>query len=224
MSLATIKDNHLTVFGTKYFIANAQLTSIADYGEKATPVFGQNKLEVKDHIPAPKINGKVRTVPPIGIDSSTSSKNDFLNAVGASLKVIGFNGKQSQVYDKLVSNKLKLVQLYVEEEEMKKAVNDSPKVLENLKRYGGDARVVHQLFVVMEAELAESFTSGTTYDVSANAAGIVSITAKGGGSKSGETKIDLYSGTGLAYLLLKPDWNDNKTRLVDVHADEWSIN
>jgi hypothetical protein len=224
MSLAVIKDNHITIFGTKYFVGNAQTVSVGSYGPKATPVFGQNKLEVKDHVPAPKLKGKIRTVPPIGIDSTQSSKNDFTAAVSGTLKVIGFNGSQSEVYDALVNNHLKLVQLFVEEEEMKKAVNDSPNVLDDLQRYGGDARVAHQLFVVMEATMASSFTSSKNFDVSADAAGILSITASNGAAVSNGTKITLSPGTGLAYLLLKPDWNKNETQLVDVHSDEWSIN
>ena len=45
MNLAVIKKNHVTVFGTKYFVANAPIVSIGSYGEKATLMIGQNKLE-----------------------------------------------------------------------------------------------------------------------------------------------------------------------------------
>lgn len=224
MSLAIIKDNHITVFGTKYFVGNAQTVSIGSYGEKATPLIGQNKLEVKDHIPVPKLDGKIRTVSPIGIDSTKSTKSDFKSAVSASLKVIGFNGSVGTVYDKLVDNQLKLVQLWVEEEDMKEAVNRSPKVLNNLRSYGADARVAHQVFVITEAKLATSFTGGTKFDVSANAAGIISIKAKGGNSVSGKDTITLSPGTCLAYLLLKLNWNKDKSQIEKTRADEWGIN
>ena len=60
MSLVVIKDNHIKFMGTKYFVANAQTISIGSCGEKATPLFGQNKLEVKTHIPVPKLDGKIK--------------------------------------------------------------------------------------------------------------------------------------------------------------------
>jgi hypothetical protein len=224
MSLAVIKDNHITFMGTRYFTGNGQLTHIGDYGEKATPIFGQNKLEVKAHIPAPKLDGKIKTVPPISIDTTQSSKSNFMTMVSGSLKAIGFSGSESAIYDELAKNHLKLVQLYVEAEAMKKAVNDSPQVLDNLRRYGADARIVHQYFVVVEAELAKSFTGGLNFDVSADAlGGIVSIKASGGTTVSGKDTITLSSGTGLAYLLLKPIWNKDKTKLDDTDADEWSF-
>lgn len=78
--------------------------------------------------------------------------------------------------------------------------------------------------VVMEAEFASSFTSGTNYEVSADALGIISITASGGATVRGKDKITLSPGTGLAYLLLKPDWNKGKTQIDKTSVDEWSVN
>jgi len=46
MSLVVVEDNHITYISTKYFVANAQTVSIGGYGEKATPIFGQNKLAI----------------------------------------------------------------------------------------------------------------------------------------------------------------------------------
>lgn len=224
MSLAIIKDNHIELFGTKYFVANAQLVSIGSYGPKATPVFGQNKLEVKDHIPAPKFKSKIKTVPPISIDTTKSSKADFTSMITGSVKVVGFSGSESAVYDELANKKLKLIQLFVEDNVIKDAVNNSPKVIDDLVSYGGDARVASSLIVIAEATFADSFTSGSSFDVSADALGIISIEASGGSTVSGKTKITLSSGTGIGYLLLKMDWNKNKTAVETTIVDEWSIN
>jgi hypothetical protein len=224
MSLAVIKDSHLKFMGTNCFVANAQTVSIGSLGKKATPVFGQNKLEVKAHIPAPKLDGKIKVAGPFDIDTAQSSKSDFTKAVSASLKVIGFNGSENAVYEELTKKHLKLVQLYVEEEAMEDAANKSPKALDNLQSYGGDARIAHQLFVVMEAEFATSFTSGNKHEISADALGIISITASGGTTVRGKDKITLSPGTGLAYLLLKVDWNKGKTQIEKTSVDEWSVN
>ena len=58
MAKIVVKPNHISYNGMRYFTANAQTVSIGSYGEKATPVFGQNKLEVKGHFPAPGLKGK----------------------------------------------------------------------------------------------------------------------------------------------------------------------
>jgi hypothetical protein len=113
MSLAVFKENHLTVFGTRYFVANAPLVTIGSYGEKATHIFGQNKLEVAGHIAAWNLDGKIGTVPPITLDSTNSKKSDFTSAVQVGLKVFGFTGSVSTVYDELVKTHLKLVWLHV---------------------------------------------------------------------------------------------------------------
>jgi hypothetical protein len=140
------------------------------------------------------------------------------------LKAIGFTGSVSTIYEKLANSQLKLVKLLVDEIPMKDAANKSPKVLNNLESFGGDARIAHQLFVVMEAAFATSFTGATSYDVSADVAGIVSIKAKGGTSVAGKDLITLSPGTGLAYLLLDLDWNKDKTKIDGTSVDEWSIN
>lgn len=224
MSLAVIKDNHIKLFGSNFFVANAPQTSLGYIGEKATPIFGQNKLEVKSHIPAPKFDGKIKKVPPIGIDDTLSSKTSFNDAVSASLKVIGANVSFNSVYDKLKRNELKVVEIWVEPQAMKEAANKSPKALGLLRDYGKDARIVHNILVVMEAKFATEFTGALNYDVSANAAGIVSITATGGSARSGGNTVTLSSGTVLGYLLLKIDWEKGKKSIKDLDIDEWSIN
>ena len=76
----------------------------------------------------------------------------------------------------------------------------------------------------MEAEFATSFTSGTNFEVTADAAGIFSITATGGVVVSGKSKVTFSEGTIFAYLLLDPEWNADKTLVVSTHVDEWGIN
>jgi hypothetical protein len=224
MGKVAIKSNHMTLNGTKYFTANAQYVTISSYGEKATPLIGANKLEVQDHLPAPKLSGKVITVPPIELDTANSTKADFTAAFSASFKAIGFTGSAGVIYDNLATNHLKLVQLWVQENDMKAAINSSLMHRNNLAGDGSDARIAHVVFVVMEAAFASSFTAGANFDVTADAAGIVSVEASGGGVVAGKSKVTLSPGTVYAYLLLKLDWNGDKTQVTDVDVDEWSLN
>jgi hypothetical protein len=224
MDYAVFKKNHIALAGNRYFVANAEVLRFGSIGEKATPLFGQNKLEPKDHVPPAKLDGRIQTVPPISINSSTTKKDDFMATVSASLAVIGLNVSGGEVYDQMANNKLKLVELFVEEEDMVKAVNDSPKVLEELASYGADARIVCRQLIAVEAKMAEKFTAGPKFKVSVDVAGVVSITAAGDGSGSDSTEIKLGANTCLGYLLLNFGWNDNKTQINNPRIDEQSIN
>jgi hypothetical protein len=221
--VAVFKESHLKAFGSKYFVANAPLVSIGSYGEKATPVFGQNKLEVKDHVPAPKLDGKIKKVAAISLDSVTSSKTDFVSSVSGNILVVGFDGSTSDVYEGLAKEHLKLVWFAIEPNDMMDAANKSPQVLADLKKYGADARIAHEIFVIMEASWASSFSGASRFDLSADAAGIVSVAASGGTSVASKSTVKLSSGTTLAYLLLKLDWNKDKTHINDIDADEWGM-
>ena len=224
MGKVVIKDNHITLDGTKHFTANALEVSIGSHGRKATPLFGQNKLEVKGHLPAPGIHGKVRVSKPIELDTANSTKADFTSMFSAGFKPIGFTGSSAVVYDNLATGHLKLVQLWVEENDVKNWINGAAKQRTDLANDGSDARVVHLGLVAMEGSFATSFTSGTNFDVTADAAGIISINATGSLVVSGKSIVTLAEGTVYGYLLLKPIWNADKTRVVDTRVDEWSIN
>jgi hypothetical protein len=44
MTYAVFKNNHIALAGNRYFVANAEVLRFGSIGEKATPLFGQNKL------------------------------------------------------------------------------------------------------------------------------------------------------------------------------------
>lgn len=211
---ASISNNHLTFDGKRYFRGGAEDVQIGAYGEKKKPVFGQNYLEVQGKIPASRFNVKEATE--ADIDWNKTTEGDF----GTSVKYMTVKGAASVSYKSAKSAKLKLVKFVVNGENMRSAANDSPNILNNLSRYGGDARIAHQIFVAMEATLAETFTRGTSFDVSGSAEA-VTITAKGQTGSSGGTTVTLSKGTTFAYLLLEPEWNDNKNRIVKVSDDQW---
>src|SRR5262249_21965635 len=154
------------------------------YGEKKTPVFGQNYLEVQDNIPATKL--VVKTVTEVGIDFSHSSEAD----IKLNLNVAGiFKGSADAAVDALRSDTLKLMKLDMDLNDVKSAVNGSPGVLNNLASYGNDARVSHQIFVVMSATEANSFKAGGT--ISFTKLG-QTLEAKGG--TNGSTTVEFSPG------------------------------
>jgi hypothetical protein len=215
---AVVKDNHLNFNGKSYFRGGSEDIYLGAYGEKKQPLTKTNYLEVQDGIPVPKL--KVREAVEVKIDFSKTSEKDFL----ANINVAGvFKGSSGTAYKDMKSGKLRLVKFTVDNEDMKTAANDSPKALNNLKSYGNDVRIASQVFIVMDAEIARTFTSASSYEVSLSA-GLIKVSVAGGGGSSGTTTVSVSAGSCFAYGLVKLDWNDNKTKITKLTDDQWSLN
>ena len=188
------------------------------YGEKKTPLTKVNYLEVQGRIPAQSL--KIRKATEVKIDISGSTEKDVLANIDVGAI---FKGSINTAYKDLKEEKLVLVKLEVDNENMKEAVNQSPKVLDDLIEYGGDARITDEVWIVMDATLARSFTSSTSFNVSVNA-GIVKVTAEGKVGSSGTMSVTLSEGTTFAYGLVQLDWDanlkKNKTKVVKLSDDQ----
>lgn len=219
---AVIKDNHLKYNGKTYFRAGSEDVLIGSYGEKKTPLTKSNYLEVQDRIPVPKL--KIREAVTVDIDFKQSTKTDIEANIN---KSVVFKGSVNTGYEALKAGTLKLVKLVIENEDVKDAINASPKVIEDLKVYGNDSRVCHQVFVVLEATIADAITSATNFDVSGTD-GSTKISVSGGTSKSSTTVITLSPGSTFAYGIVKLDWDANQKKnwkkVVKATDDQWSVN
>lgn len=224
MANVVVAENHLTFGGVSYFRGHAEEIVIGSIGEKRTPITKMNYLEAKDRIPVAKIDIVRSTV--TEIDFAKTTKASFTATVAAIIKGVPVKFSGGSTFDKLRSGELKLVKFSVTAEEMKKAANASPKAIENLINWGNDARIAHQVFIVMEASLATVFDNDVKVDLSAGAAGI-EASVGGSSSSSGVTKVRISPGTGFAYLLAKIDWDakqkKNQTKIVDLDDDQWSF-
>lgn len=224
MANVVVAENRLTFGGVSYFRGHAEEVEIGSIGEKRTPLTKMNYLEVKDRIPVPKINVARSTV--TEIDFAKTTKASFGATVAAIIKGVPVKFSGGATFDKLRSGELKLVKFSVTTEDMKKAANAAPKALENLIEWGNDARIAHQVFIVMEATLATLFDNNVTVELSAGVSGM-EATVNGGSSASGGTKVRIAPGTGFAYLLAKIDWDakqkKNQTKIVDLDDDQWSF-
>lgn len=222
MANAKVKANHLHYNGKNYFRVGSEDVQLVSYGEKKSPITQGNYLEVQDRLPIPKI--KVRKATVVDIDFSKSTKADVL----ANVNVAGvFGASSGKAYESLKEGRLKLVKLIVENEDVESAINKSPKARNNLIDYGNDARVAHQIFVVLEATLAKKFAASKTFDVSVKA-GVVNVSVNGGVGASGQTSVSLSKGSTFAYGLAKLDWDakqkKNKTKVTKVTDDQWGPN
>jgi hypothetical protein len=222
MVKVVVRDNHLNFGGVNYFRGAAEEVELGSFGEKLTPIMGMNRLSVKGRIPVPKIAKAQSTV--VEIDSSTTSKSAFNTAISAIIKGVPLKINGDAAFEKLKNQELKLVKFSVLPQLMKEAANNSPAALEELINYGKDARIAHQVFVVMEAEFATKFDNDASVDLSVGK-GPLQATVGGNRASSGETTVQISKGTTFAYLLAKIDWDanlkKNKTKIMDLDDDPW---
>lgn len=218
MSTAVIKGQHIKVAGIKFFKGNAPVMEIGGYGEKRTPLLSTNYLEKQDRLPAPKLDGRIKQATTIEIDTSTTSKSDFLANINV-LGVFGVNSDET-AWSKAKDGYYKLVWLTIDLADLKKAFNEATQARNNLASYGNDARAVSQVFIALEAKEATRVASGTRFEVSLKV-GVLNVNVKGGTNSSGGTDVSLAPGTCYAYLLAKPDWNKGKTEIEKFTDDQW---
>jgi hypothetical protein len=220
-----VHENHLTFGGVAYFRGHAEEVEIGSIGEKRTPLTKQNYLEVKDHIPVPKIGVAKATA--VEIDFTKTTKTAFNTVVSAIIKGVPVKLNGDATFDKLRSGELKLVKFSVETSDMVKAANDAPRALDELIGWGNDARIAHEVFVVMDASLSNVFDNDIRVDLSAGVKGMKAKVGVGT-SGAGSTEVELSQGTCFAYLLARIDWDakqkKNQTRIVDLDDDQWSLN
>lgn len=218
-----IKPNHFTYNGIAYFRGNADTVRLGAYGEKRTPLTKANYLEVKGMVPAPKLDAIAATV--VDIDFRQSNEADItVDVHPAQLEFAG--GSVSAARRAASDGKLKLLKLHMLNNDMEEAINASPKVLEDLNDYGKDARVAHQIWVILEAELADRVKTNASASVKATIEGIT-VGLNGSTQSSRETEITIRPGATYGYLLGKFDWNASskkkRTKIVDIDDDQWSF-
>jgi hypothetical protein len=210
---AVVKDTHIVVSGLSYFRGAAEGIKLGTFGIKRTPLFGENFLEAQNVIPASKL--VVKNPITFGIDFTSS--ND--TAIKAGLKVAGVSLSVDAALKGLHSGSLKLTKLEMNLEEVTRAVNALPNVLDELRSFGGRARVAQAIFVVLEAQLADTFTRGGTISFATNKAGELNATVSS--QASGTIAVTLEKGTTFAYLLCEPHWGPQQKSVELFQTDQW---
>lgn len=223
-SEAKVTKHYLEIGSTKYFRGKAENVELCSYGEKKDP-FGANAyLAVQAKVKREHLAGKVQEVPPVTVDWDHASKGDV--EINGSVKYFGLNAKtaKSASYEKAKSGHLELAKFFINEGPLKTMLNQDAGGARNyLAEEGADGRIVSEIWVAMEAELAEHFrtAASTTSSASGSVGGAeaaLEITASGG--THGSQTISISPGTTFAYLLHKvKDWNKGKTKIEDLEDD-----
>lgn len=223
MATARISNTHLHFNGVNYFRGKSTNVKLGSYGEKKTPIAKENYLEIQGNIPAKNIAKASAHV--IQIDSESYSKLNFGADVTALVNGVPTTFSGDAAIEKLKKAELKLVQFSVTMNQMKNAVNKSSNAIENLKNYGGDARIAPEIFVILAANLATQITSSGSVDISAEGEGI-KASVNGSGSGTSKTSVVLPEGSSFAYLLAKIDWKMKFLKKVEVEKltdDQWGM-
>lgn len=218
MPKVVVKDNHLNFGGVTYFRGHAEEVEIGSYGEKRSPWTKMNYLEVKARIPVDKIDVATSTI--AEIDFAQTTRSSFGAQVVALISGVPVKLKGDVTFDKLQKGELKLVKFSVMVNTMKAAANKSPVVLEDLRNFGNNARIAHQVFVVIEEKVATVFDNNARVGLSG---GVGAIKATVDHSTKGVTTVDISAGTSFAYLLAKIDWGKKKEEIEDLDDDQWSF-
>lgn len=162
---------------------------------------------------------KVQISGPFDVDWSKESDSEVNLSIDY-LKLAGGTGSFSRTAAK--SARLKLVKFHLTERALKNLLNDHATGARNwLAGAGASGRIVSEVWVVMEAELASQVSSNGTVTGDANVKGF-NVTLGGSTASTSTSKITIPENTTFAYLLHKvKSWKDRaKTKIEDLEDDQ----
>jgi hypothetical protein len=202
--------------GIRFFRGKATDVALGSYGEKKVPLGNPAYLAIERTIPAATLaKVPVKVTGPIAVDWGKVSKTDVEGNVNF-LKKGG--GKASLTIEGAKSAKLVLVKFSIAEGDLKDLLNKHAQdARDEIKKEGKDARIVSEVYVAMEAELASSVTTGGSVSASGTANGI-EISVAGSTSSTTTTKVVLPPDTTFAYLLHRVKKWDKKV-ISDMEDD-----
>jgi hypothetical protein len=222
MSENQVRNNSMRVNGIDYFRVGSEFALLGAVGELRTPITKGNYLEVKDYISANKL--KIREIGPIKIDNEKVDKKSFLANINV-LKVFKGASVDTQ-FEAFKRQELELMVVHVATNDMVNAINRSPKIREDLQRWGNDARVVTTGFVIVKAETSRKFQSATEVEANITVKG-VTLNPKFTSSGSGTTEVEFPVGAFFAYGPSKLIWNHanekKATEVVDLKLDRHGL-
>ncbi len=206
-----------------YFRGNAHLVELCTFGEKKDPIGAKAYIDPQNKVKREHLVDRVKKGKPVAVDWDRTSKADL--EVNGPIPVFGLNLDTAAnfSYEKVKSADLQLFSLSIDEGPLKAMLNnDAGGARHFLSEEGRDGRIASEIWVVMEAQLAEQFDTAGSLKVTAKGADL-DVMASGG--KHGTQTITLSKGAVFAYKLHKvKKWNKDKTRIEDLEADYKGMN
>jgi hypothetical protein len=212
---------HKFKYGSQsYFRGNAHLLELCSYGKKCDPLGAKAYVDPEGKVRASHLTDRPIKTSTVSIDWSDVKEKDL--DAGAALKFLGLGRKHAISFDlkEAKKAKLKLMNFSLAEGPLKRILNNDANIVRNnMADEGGDARIVSEIWAVMEAELAEHIESnwGTGHGWKA-AGNTLELTVSGG--KHGSQTVTIGEGTTFAYKLHKvKKWSKGKEKIEDMEAD-----
>lgn len=190
-----VKSNYIKINNIKYYRSNG--VQLGDVGEKKTSVFSVNRVDSQSNIPAPKM--KVQVAPRIAMSTS------FASDLSASISYGKLDTKAFR--ESLIAGELVLVRFFMNNRDIENAIESSPNLIESIRNYGRDTRVVSDVLVVVKALLYERVKSGGTLSLKRNG-----IAADAETYMEASSTVALAPGTMIAYMLQKIDWEEHQKK------------
>jgi hypothetical protein len=213
-----VTENFFEFGNLKYFRGNAHLLELGSFGEKKDPIGAKAYVDPQGRVQRSHLANRASTGRPLHIDLSRVSEKD-LGATG-SIPVFGLGLKLAASWNHRRSStaKLKVYSVSLSEGRLTNMLNtDADAARRFLADEGRDGRIVSEVWLVMEAELAEHFESSAAVDLKADGP---KLELSAGGGRHGSTTITLSEGSVFAYKLHKvKKWNRGKTAIEDMEAD-----
>jgi hypothetical protein len=225
MPEAKVNKHSFVYNGERYFRDKSEDVQIGSYGEKDDPLGTKASLNVTNQVVRANLKGRVRYVTTAVIDWNRQTKVDVETDGQLKYFTFGAGGTATFSYEKAKSGHLKLVKFVIDEGPLQTMLNnDAPGAKRFLGQEGGDGRIVSAVWLVLEGQLAESFStaasSGGSVTADVTKAAQLQLTANHSGSSQGSTTIVLEKGTTFAYLMHKvTKWNKDKTRIEELELD-----
>jgi hypothetical protein len=228
-----ITDSYFEFGIFKYYRGNAHLVDIASYGEKkggsaipgSPPYLSVHSKVARGHL---EEANRVQLTHKAEINWNQTTKAQV--EVNGRLKYFVLGGKMENnvTYEEVKNANLKLINFAIHEGPLMAMLNTDADGARNfLANEGNDARIVSEVWVVVQAELADHFeaygsiTRGGKVSVEAIEA-TLELTATGG--RHGSQTIILSPGTAFAYKLHKvTNWSNNKTHIDKMEDDYYGM-
>jgi hypothetical protein len=183
---------YLKVNNLKYYRSHG--INLADVGEMKNSLFSVNRIDAQSNIPAPKVKVKY--------GESITMNSHFASDLSANFSYNGISG--SAFRKQLTKGDLKLVRYYMSNRDIENGIEDSPKLIESIRSMGRDARVVSDVWVVVDGQMYSATKGGGKFNYQ--------MTGSGKARLKRETTVDFGDTQVLAYMLQKIDWKEKQKK------------
>jgi hypothetical protein len=222
----SIKKNHFSYGGTKYFRKAAESLNLGSYGNKVKNIFVANGLihddTVKGVLP-------VKAVTSFSLSTASTATNSFgVDGKFVTAKVNGQGGINVN-WTKEELRDLSLIKIDItSEKQLRDNSNADTNCFRQLRDHN-NGRICDQIFVIVSSNLIQnaSFSAGIDANISVSNSKFT-LNLAGATANTSSLTLEVSAGSVFAYALRKPDFDKlikkNAKKIDQLTRDEWGVN